>query len=69
MRTKSLYDQNYEWNVAKVRNIPSCVLSSSISWVKICEALAMGRVDRFTICMALACCELKGAQIIPHRRP
>ena len=37
---QSLYGQNYEWNVAKVRYIPSCVLSSGIMQrVKTREAL------------------------------
>ena len=41
-RTKLLYDLNYEQNAVRVRNIPSCVPTSSItSWVKIREALPM----------------------------
>ena len=43
-RTKPLYDLNYEWNAVRVRNIPSCVLSSGISWVKTREALLMGKL-------------------------
>ena len=31
VRIKPLYGQNYEWNAIRVRNIPSCVLSSGIN--------------------------------------
>ena len=42
MRTKPHYGQNYEQNVAKVRNIPSCVLFLGISQrVRMREALPM----------------------------
>ena len=41
-RTKPLYGLSYEQNAVRVRNIPSCVLSSGISRVKTCESLPMG---------------------------
>ena len=44
MGTKSLYGLNYERNAVRVRNIPSCVLSSGISWVKTREALPMSEL-------------------------
>ena len=44
MKIIPLYGSNYEQNEVRVRNIPSCVLSSCISWVKICEALLMGKL-------------------------
>ena len=45
MITKPLYGQNHEYNVVKVRNIPSCVLISRItSLVKTREALPMGEL-------------------------
>ena len=43
VRTEPLYGRNYEWNVEKVRNIPSCVLSSGRPRVKTCEALSTGK--------------------------
>ena len=43
-RIKSLYGLNYERNTVRIRNIPSCVLSSDISRVKTCEALPMGEL-------------------------
>ena len=42
MRTNSSYGQNYEHDVIKVRDIPSCVLISGKSQVKTREALSTG---------------------------
>ena len=43
MRTKPFYSQNYEQDVIKVKNIPSCVLYSGRSRVKTREALSTGK--------------------------
>ena len=43
MRTKPFYDQNYKHDAIKVRNIPSCVLSSGRPRVKTREALSTGK--------------------------
>ena len=43
MRTKPFYGQNYEQDAIKVRNIPSCVLSSSRPRMKTREALSTGK--------------------------
>ena len=43
MRTKPFYSQNYEQDAIKVRNIPSCVLSSGRPRVKTHEALFAGK--------------------------
>ena len=40
VRTKSSYDQNYEHDAIKVRDIPSCVLISGKPWVRTREALS-----------------------------
>ena len=42
VRTKPFYDQNYEQDAIKVRNIPSCVLISGKPRVKTREALSTG---------------------------
>ena len=42
VRTKPSYDQNYEHDVIKVRDIPSCVLISDKPRVKTRETLFMG---------------------------
>ena len=42
VRTKPFYDQNYEHDAIKVRDIPSCVLISGKPWVKACDALSTG---------------------------
>ena len=42
MRTKSFYDQNYEHDAIKVRNIPLCVLITGKPQVKTREALSRG---------------------------
>ena len=42
MRTKLFYDQNYEHDAIKMRNIPSCVLISGKPRVKTREALSTG---------------------------
>ena len=42
VRTKPFYDQNYEHDAIKVRDIPSCVLILGKPWVRTREALSMG---------------------------
>ena len=42
MSTKPFYDQNYEQDAIKVRNIPSCVLFPDRPRVKTREALSTG---------------------------
>ena len=42
VRTKPSYGQNYEHDVIKVRDIPSCVLISGRPRVKTREALSTG---------------------------
>ena len=47
MRTKPSYGQNYEHDVIKVRDIPSCVLISGRPRVKTREALSTGELIGF----------------------
>ena len=42
VRTKPSYGQNHEHDAIKVRDIPSCVLTSGKPWVKTREALSTG---------------------------
>ena len=72
VRIKSLYGQNYEWNVTKVRNIPSCVLCPMFGYNVTSEntrGSTYNWVDRFTIFMVSASYQLKGSRITPHYRP